>query len=122
MIAQDLILIDVCGRLLYGLFVKEPNNPDFVIYTYDYHPRIKNCIPYLRPLSTMTKEEYNSVDWSNCGYTTKYSLNEGFEFISIETFTLEVQDWLNKNMFDYRGLIPMGLANILDLNLIKNGY
>ena len=123
MTAQDILLTDVCGRLPYGLFVEEPNNPYHpLIYTYDYHPRIKNCIPYLRPLSTMTEEEYNSVDWSNCGYTTKYSSNKGFEFISIRTFTLEVQEWLNKNMFDYRGLIPMGLANVLDLNFIKNEH
>lgn len=106
----------------YGLFVEEPNNLEPVVYTYDYHPYIHKCIPYLRPLSTMTEEEYNSIDWSNCVHVTRYSSNEGFEFISIESFTLKVQEWLNKNMFDYRGLIPMGLANILDLNFIKNEY
>lgn len=119
---KDILLTDICGRLPYGLFVEEPNNPDFVVYIYDYHPHINKCIPYLRPLSTMTEEEYNSIDWSNCAHVTRYSSNKGFEFISINTFTLKVQDWLNKNMFDYRGLIPMGLANILDLNFIKNGY
>lgn len=121
MTALDLKLIDICGRLPYGLFVKEPNNP-LVVYTYDYHPHINKCVPYLRPLSTMTEEEYNSIDLSNCSYTTKYSSNKGFEFISINTFTLEVQEWLNKNMFDYRGLIPMGLANVLDSRFYKNGY
>ena len=120
MTAHDILLVDICNRLSYGLFVKEPYNLEPIIYTCDYHPHIKNCIPYLRPLSTMTEEEYNSINWDNCSHTTKYSSNKGFEFISIHTFTLEVQEWLNKNMFDYRGLIPMGLANVLDLNLIKN--
>lgn len=119
MTARDILLSDICNRLPYGLFVKEPNNPDPVIYTYDYHPHINKCIPYLRPLSTMTEEEYNSINWDNCAHVTKYSSNKGFEFISINTFTLEVQEWLNKNMFDYRGLIPMGLANVLDLNFYK---
>lgn len=48
---------------------------------------------------------------------------EVFEFIQISDSVLEIgekksacvlsleqMDWLNKNMFDYRGLIPMGLA------------
>ena len=119
MTARDILLVDICNRLPYGLFVKEPNNLEPVIYTWEYHPCINKCIPYLRPLSTMTEEEYNSIDWSNCAHTYMYFLNEGFKFISIETFTLEIQDWLNKNMFDYRGLISMGLANVLDLNFIK---
>ena len=119
MTIRDLVLTDICGRLPYGLFVKELNNSELVIYTYDYHPHINKCIPYLRPLPTMTEEEYNTIDWSNCAHTYMYHLNEGFKFISIETFTLEIQEWLNKNMFDYRGLIFMGLANILDLNFIR---
>jgi hypothetical protein len=120
MTAYDILLTDICNRLPYGLFVKEPNELEPIIYTYDYHPRIKNCIPYLRSLSTMTEEEYNSINWDNCAHTYMYSLSEGFKFISIETFTLEIQDWLNKNMFDYRGLIPMGLANVLDSKFYKN--
>ena len=122
MTAEDLILTDICGRLPYGLFVKESDNPDLVIYTYDYHPRIKKCIPCLRPLSTMTEEEYISIDWINCVHDVRYSLDKGFEFISIKSFTLEIQEWLNKNMFDYRELILKGLANILDPKFYKNGY
>jgi hypothetical protein len=120
MTAQDILLTDICNRLPYGLFVKKPNNPDPVAYTYDYHPHINKCIPYLRPLSTMTEEEYNSVNWTNCVYDVRYSSDKGFEFMGIRSFTLEIQEWLNKNMFDYRELILRGLANILDLNFIKN--
>ena len=121
MTTENILLTDICGRLPYGLVVEEHNNPYHpLIYTLDYHPYIKNCIPYLRPLSTMTEEEYNSVGWSNCVYDVRYSSDKGFEFMGIRSFTLEIQEWLNKNMFDYRELILRGLANILDLNFIKN--
>lgn len=123
MTTKDILLTDICGRLPYGLFVKEPNNPYYpLIYTLDYHPHIKNCIPYLRPLSTMTEKEYTRVDWTNCVYTIKYSSDKGFEFIGIESFTLEIQNWLNKEMFDYRELILKKLANVLDPKFYKNGY
>lgn len=52
-----------------------------------------DVILYLRPMSSMTEEEeiyYNTI------YTT-------LKFY-------EKEDWLNANHFDYRGLIPMGLA------------
>ena len=49
--------------------------------------------PYLRSMSTMTDEErkeYYKLDFTD--------------------FSYERVDWLNKHKFDYRGLIPMGLA------------
>ena len=45
--------------------------------------------PYLFPMSEMTEEQYNQY--------VKYS-------------AIESIDWLNKNHFDYRGLIKKGLA------------
>jgi hypothetical protein len=36
-----------------------------------------------------------------------FFLNKGFD---VETHLGNLIDWLNKNHFDYRGLIPMGLA------------
>lgn len=65
--------------------------------------------PYLRPMSSMTEEE--------CIEFGKLPVN--FENISeilpnapyyIEIIKPEQIDWLNKNMFDYRGLIEKGLA------------
>ena len=58
--------------------------------------------PYLFPLSSMTetqKEEYAHIlaMSSNLAYS--------------QLLGMTVEDWLNKNHFDYRGLIPMGLAN-----------
>lgn len=64
---------------------------------------IEEVKPYLFPMSSMTeeqKEEYNSLcevctdDWGNDMY---------FD-------TIDSIDWLLKNHFDFRGLIPIGLA------------
>lgn len=75
---------------------------------------IKYCLPYLRSMRSMTEKELHEV---------QKILGKGVEihidFISIvdssiNSFTyLELQavfDWLNKKMFDYLGLIPIGLA------------
>ena len=63
--------------------------------------QIDNIKPYLFPLSSMTetqKEEYAHILTmsSNLAYS--------------QLLGMTVEDWLNKNHFDYRGLIPMGLA------------
>lgn len=57
-------------------------------------------LPYLRPMSSMTMEE-----------ETEYSflLSDGGWGVSEELIT-QCIDWLNKKMFDYRGLIEKGLA------------
>lgn len=53
------------------------------------------CVkPYLRPMSSMTEEEEKEFE----------------ETLQYTQYTLESYDWLNKNMFDYRGLIEKGLA------------
>ena len=66
--------------------------------------------PYLRPMSSMTEEEYNSMSWEGCNRVINYSVKHGFQFVEIASFTIEILNWLNANQFDYRGLIPMGLA------------
>ena len=58
-----------------------------------------NYKPYLFPLSSVTdeqKEEYRYIieRWM---YDSSYSISD-------------ITDWLNKNHFDYRGLIEKGLA------------
>ena len=69
---------------------------------YDKPWDIEYIKPYLRPMSSMTEEEkkeYRSLQtWHNFHGMSWYSNN----YKSI--------DWLNKKMFDYRDLIPMGLA------------
>ena len=61
-------------------------------------------VPYLRPMSSMTKEEI--LEFIQIGDSV---LRIG-ERKSTCILSLEQMDWFNKNMFDYRGLIPMGLA------------
>lgn len=120
----DLLLRDFCGRLPYGLKVQvlcwdekegEINVPLTVYsvnrdgYVYfesnDYnidYSSIEECKPYLRPMSSMTKEEYNEVSDLLKAEDPSLNLDEVMATIEI--------DWLNKNMFDFRGLIPKDFA------------
>lgn len=58
---------------------------------------ISKIKPYLFPLSSMTDEEKSMYE----------GLMIGTDNIS---YMLDVVDWLNKNHFDYRGLIEKSLA------------
>ena len=63
---------------------------------------------YLRPMSNMTeeeKEEYEKVCELDTEILTKHPMN-GEPFPALYNSI----DWLNKNHFDYRGLIEKGLA------------
>lgn len=60
--------------------------------------------PYLRPMSSMTKEEYESIK--------KEFLFFGGSICNISDMytSVDVVDWLNSHHFDYRELIEKGLA------------
>lgn len=105
---KDLLLKDLCARLPYGVFMgnKEWNRKpyqltcdevQYMMMSDDYED-----VPYLRPMSSMTKEEYNELSDLLKAEDPSLSLNEVMATIEI--------DWLNKNMFDFRGLIPKDLA------------
>lgn len=102
---RELLLKDICTRLPYGIFVKEGDVDDRVIYTYDYHPHIETCKPYLRPMSSMTEEEEREFE----------------ETLQYTQYTLESYDWLNARHFDYRGLIEKGLALEAPEGMYENG-
>ena len=71
------------------------NNGSYFIY------EIK---PYLRPMSSMTDEEnieYNEICLFN---------GASIALMSNVISSYETIDWLNAHHFDYRDLIPMGLA------------
>lgn len=95
---KQLLLKDLCARLPYG--IKVTNG----IYTIKLTPCsdtsiiIKNehILPYLRPMSSMTKEERHIFDKMTRGYTIHQQA--------------ALFDWLNEHHFDYRGLIEKGLA------------
>ena len=98
---KQLLLKDLCAKLPYGIIVHIHD-----IDVDDYDRRLigedldfieldrKNCKPYLRPMSSMTEDEEREFE----------------ETLQYTQHTLETYDWLNAHHFDYRGLIPMGLA------------
>jgi len=126
---RSLLTRDVFSRLFYGVFVQdiEYNLPPAHIGQINiYREEVRlfadipfrpiDCIrPYLRPLSSMTEKERAELK-KICGN----DLSEFAEFITkghglsrdgLYMFDkLRQLDWLNKNHFDYRGLIPKGLA------------
>ncbi len=114
---KELIFKDVCSRLPYHVKVKvwlkdgtteegvldlEHNYGD-VLRDAFYYNKIVDVKPYLRPMSSMTDEEekeYRNIDNRSYSCPIDYAHIPASERI----------DWLNKNHFDYRGLIPKGLA------------
>lgn len=127
---KDLLLKDLCARLLYGVMLSITHNEytdetfNARISTIDYCNEVKvrygfeeyeqafsleQIKPYLFPLSSMTGEQKQYLknrfcyDWDGEPYDLwKYQIEIGEAD--------ELIDWLNKNHFDYRSLIPKGLA------------
>jgi hypothetical protein len=117
---KDLLCKDLCGRVPYGVKFKFENSPrvkvceilsitpiydyDNVVYFDRYINQPKKCDicdvkPYLFPMSSMTDEQ--KEEWKSL------LIREAFG-TSDNVFT--PQDFYNKYHLDYRGLIPMGLA------------
>ena len=112
---KELLLKDICQRLPYGVKVKTDN---IHILRLGTHTRvgeyvtnvIEPCKPYLFPLSSMTEEqkrEYNSL--RNLVPTYHYEFGDIVEDTELYD-NFESIDYLIANHFDFRGLIPMGLA------------
>ena len=59
--------------------------------------------PYLRPMTSMTEEE--RIESLEFAWIDDYG-----RLASYDKNIPKYIDWLNKKMFDYHGLIPMGLA------------
>jgi hypothetical protein len=113
---RQLLLKDLCARLPYGVKIHGPKENDDILWELDYNMDIKKIVdegwlPYLRPMESMTLEEYDELmDIPNIAlYKDGKTITNGREV-----------DWLNKKMFDYRGLIPMGLALPAKEGMYKN--
>lgn len=116
---KQLLLKDLCARLPYrvkinlnngneiwtlnGIFEGEHTGMMLILEqqfsSKNITPKTSNwslslCKPYLRSISSMTEEEENEY----------YNIEFGFNIHSDRV------DWLNAHHFDYRGLIPKGLA------------
>ena len=129
---KSILLLDLCARVPYGVKVQYKGNrydltemhKDGRTYLGSYNSIYGdwNCSlkfedypkPYLRPMSSMTEEEDKEV-----------SILLNYEFYIDDDYALAAEDdrhrisldliqvyidWLNRKMFDYRGLIEKGLA------------
>jgi len=121
---KDLVLIDVCGRLPYDIKIKDEYG-DYINVNF-HNANIEHLIDrvvsgldkmVLRPLSSMTKEEEKECFLLDLGYwdSGKYENEEtGTIIYSGESFQLipctDTFDYFDRKGFDYRGLIPKGLA------------
>ena len=117
---KDILIADLCGRLPYGLIIKcndgfRQSKERLVsidvgngLINYDW--RLTDIKPFLRPMTSMTEEEekvFGSFIFKEYhGWDGKTDYHE---YVCIDNIN-KFYDWLNKNMFDYRGLIPRGLA------------
>ena len=114
---KELLLKDLCARLPYKVKVNEAIHGDFTligltnerVFTtceiegcHNDFP-IENIKPYLFPMSSMAEEEQRILD-SMCNGVEMMSRLSGLKMFD------KAFDWLDKNGFDYRGLIPKGLA------------
>ena len=104
---KDILLKDLCARLPYGVKVEYENEIFDVEYVCPMYEEVKLDIPetwtidvsevkpYLFPHSSMTEEQKEFIKNKFC----------------FEWDVDELIDWFHKSLIDYRGLIPMGLAN-----------
>ena len=138
---KELLLKDLSARLPYKVVVDYAYNA-FDVHNGNYVKHGSKCIlncylldvfisprqnekgeyikPYLRPLSSMTEEEFESLkEYSGLKYNQldlasyqngtykclDFYLSEVPSYVVILVF-----EWLNAHHFDYRGLIERGLA------------
>lgn len=117
---KELLLKDLCERLPYGVQYKDAHGykNTIDIWSHELHTALNTILYdekpslYLRPMSSMTAEEINEY-LSECD-------KDDLDTLSAPHY--HGTDWLNKKKFDYRGLIPMGLAleSPSDMYVIKN--
>ena len=143
---KDLVLKDLCARLTNGVICSIYREDDEGFgwrdaeckgyfqtnHSYEFYfedviavDNIENIKPYLRPMSSMTEEEYNEFkDLTLCGQCSNDYDSWGHWGVEVVSYKYDewdkpfydfsefqnLQNWLNKKHLDYRGLIPMGLA------------
>lgn len=121
---RNLLLEDICNRLPYG--VKGLNSDGNLSSPSDWSTEftLEKAIlyriekyswrPYLFPMSSMTKEQEKAYDKAYMKDMEAVRNNllkfaKGEPILDGAVMYHHI-DWLNKNKFDYRGLIPMELA------------
>lgn len=125
MIQEDkqLLLQDLCARLPYGVKVSFKyviTSPAIVtgvnkdlVECNDIVGELEDIKPYLFPLSSMTKEQYEQFiiisGWDGDIEDIRRGKFSCIGYIGLD-YIYDTIDWFNKNHFDYRGLIEKGLA------------
>lgn len=111
---KQLLINDLCGRLSYGVMVRtsvstKPLTCEILSHIINGTNNF-TILPYLRPMSSMTDEEKETYE---CFFN-----EDGLINCSVYVYV----DWLLEHHFDYRGLIPIGLALEApnDMYVIKN--
>lgn len=126
---KQLLLKDLCARLPYGVKVKfysmeYPYGSEPVILTVhllkDRWENIHDVKPYLRTMSSMTKEEKEELESISSFYfnnaldaqiqeSLKGENKDGSRILEYVACT-KVTDWLLEHHFDINGLVEKGLA------------
>lgn len=120
-----LLLTDLCARFPYGVKIAIHGSGKLILRNVinssigwyvdaegaptDFS--IDEVKPYLRPMSSMTEEEYKT--YKNVSHHSHYGSPSEQYYSSI--------DWLNEHHFDYRGLIEKGLALEAPEDMYKEG-
>ena len=127
---KELLLKDLCARLPYVIVHTWYNKPlDIKCTGIDLYTNtinldipdddnakvyIDNCKPYLRPMSSMTEEEKKEISELIDAPIEIDSDGDiiylgGYSIIPCSDYQIYI-DYLISHHFDFRGLIPMGLA------------
>lgn len=125
---KELLLRDLCARLPYrpkGVKLNIPFDPKDItivgytgrfVETVDDEIEVERVRLYLRPMSSMTdKERKDWYSYSRAQYDCEFHPDPT---LSLFESHLSV-DWLVVHHFDYRGLIPRGLALEAPENMYK---
>jgi hypothetical protein len=119
---KELLLKDLCARLPYGVkvrfydhLVEEYEIIPLTAKLLEYTVQIGEIPPYLFPLSSMTKEqiqELKDLISQETNILIEQLKNDdcGIDCGKYHFHSLLELEWCIKNHFDYRGLIPKGLA------------
>lgn len=131
---KDLLVEDICSRLLYNVKCRITLNSDgktienddvitgilpkhyeVLVQDFDDYVNIENIKPYLRPLFSLSVEEF--YEWRQLHLIYDKQIKEANEIDpTINYFLQNIErskwelDWLNSHYVDYNNLIENGLA------------
>ena len=122
---KELLLKDLCSRIPYGVKMNHIADEEICPLTLVGVAKdmitlqgaggyactcVEDYKPYLFPLSSMTEEQHNEFFTYFHDVELKEIKTSGDYLKAAYLGENAKRDWLNKNHFDYRGLIEKGLA------------